>query len=139
MRNNYKIIIFYLYMTETIPKQRFPEGYKIDSTSLAAGRYGTKEMVEIWGAEKTFEYSLGVQGQAALTLSRLHPDIVSKDSATEIATKASLQYVSPQRIRELEEKTGHDTIAINTALEEIVSPIARTHINKLKTSADTTQ
>ena len=58
------------------PKPRFPEYYSVDPATLAAGRYGTEDMIDIWGAEKTFEFSLKVQGQAALTLARLYPDIV---------------------------------------------------------------
>lgn len=126
-------------LPQTQPKLRFPKGYKPNPADLAAGRYGTQEMVNIWGAEKTFEYSLKVQGISAIVLSELYPGVVSPEHAWEIQQKASLQYVSPDRIRELEEKGGHDVIAINGALEEVVSPGAKTHINKAKTSADTTQ
>jgi adenylosuccinate lyase len=124
---------------KTEPKLRFPKDYDVDPATLAAGRYGTKEMVEIWGAEKTFEYSLKVQGQAALTLSKLHPDVVPKELAEEIAGKASLEHIDPNRIRYLEAQGDHDIIALNKALEEQVSPEAGAHINKAKTSADTTQ
>ncbi|MBN1503067.1 hypothetical protein JW930_05975 [Candidatus Woesearchaeota archaeon] len=126
-------------MVQTKPKPIFPKEYVIDPNTLAAQRYGTLEMVEIWGAEATMDYSLQVQGQAAVTLSELYPDLVPPDHASEIAGKASIRYVSPDRIRELEARTGHDVIAINTALEEQVSPEAGAHINKAKTSADTTQ
>ncbi len=124
---------------KTKPKKRFPEGFKPDPNTLAAGRYGTLEMIKVWGAEQTFEYSLNVQGQSAKTLSRLHPDIIPEKESNEIYEKASLKYIDANRIRELEEKTGHDVIAINTALEEILSHNAATHNNKLKTSTDTTQ
>lgn len=124
---------------KTTPKPRFPKGYSIDPSTLAAGRYGTLEMVDIWGAEKTFEYSLKVQAQAALTLTRLHPDIIALNLAEEIAEKANLQNIDPNRIRELEDTTGHDVTAINKALEDVVSYEAGAHINKAKTSADTTQ
>src|SRR3989344_1602149 len=102
---------------KTKPKPRFPKDYKVDPAKLAAGRYGTLEMVEIWGDERTFEYSLSVQGKSALLLSRLYPSIVPPEHAAEIAEKASLKYVNPDRIREIEAKTDHDVIAINTALE----------------------
>jgi len=124
---------------KTQPKRRFPKGYEPYPSTLAAGRYGTLEMVKIWGPEKTFECSLKVQGQSALTLSELHPEIIPYNLANEIAEKASLDYINPNRIRELEKRTGHDVIAINTALEEVLSPEARVHVNKAKTSADTTQ
>lgn len=122
----------------TKPRERFPRGVKPDPSELAAGRYGTQEMCEVWGAEETFEFSLKVQGQSSLTLSKLYPDVVPSDNAQEISEKASLKYIAADRIRELEEQLGHDVIAINKALEEIVSPAAGAHINKAKTSADTT-
>ncbi len=126
-------------MERTLPKALHPEGLTPDPKDLAAGRYGTFEMIRIWGPERTFDCLLRVQSQAAVTLSRLHPDIVPPEHATEIAEKANLHYVNPQRIRDLEKKTGHDIIAVNTALEEVVSREAAAHINKAKTSADTTQ
>jgi len=95
-------------------------------------------MCAIWGAEQTFDKSLRAQGQASLTLSRLYPDIVPQAEADELAEAASIDHINPDRIRELEEKTGHDVIAINSALEEQVSHDAGTHINKARTSADTT-
>ena len=126
-------------MGNTSPRLRFPEGHQIDTSKLAAGRYGTFEMCNLWGDKETFEISLRVQGEAALTLSSLHPDVIPTEMAQEIADKANLRSIDPQRIRELEEETGHDVIAINTALEEVVSKEAGVHINKAKTSADTTQ
>lgn len=119
--------------SKTQPKPRFPEGHKPDPSTLAAGRYGTFEMGKIWGPEQTFEYSLNVQGKSAKILSRLHPDIVPKKEAEKINKKASLKYIDPNRIRDLEDQTGHDVIAINTALEEILSHDAATHVHKLKT------
>ena len=131
-------------MTEIIPgttkpRQRFPKDFKPDPRILAAGRYGTEQMCDVWGDEKTFEYNLRVHGESALILAEMYPDIVPMAAAQDIAGKANLQHVSPQRIREIEEKTGHDVIAIITALEEVVEEVSRPHINKAKTSADSTQ
>lgn len=126
-------------MNKTLPKLRFPKDSKEDVSSLAAERYGTKEMCDIFGAEKTFEKSLFVQAQSIKTISELYPNIIPKEDAKEIENKANLKNINPNRIRELEEKTGHDIIAINTALEEVINQNAKTHINKFKTSADTTQ
>jgi len=124
---------------KTKPKQRFPDWYKIAPNDLTARRYGTKETVDIWGAEKTYEYSLRVQGESSLVLSELHPDIVPPELAREISEKASLEYINSNRIRQLEEEKGHDVVAINLALGEVVGQPAKAHINKAKTSADTTQ
>jgi adenylosuccinate lyase len=126
-------------MSETRPRHLKPLDVRLDTASLAAGRYGTYEMIQVWGPEKTFEYSLYVQGQSALTLSEIAPEEVHPDQANHIVDRANLKTVSPERIRELEDKTGHDIIAINTALGEVVIKEAASHINKFKTSADTSQ
>jgi adenylosuccinate lyase len=126
-------------MSETLPKPRKPKEYTFNPADLAAGRYGTYEMVQLWGPERTFEYSLRTQAEALLLLSKHYPDIVSIAEAEEVSAKANIQTVNPDRIRELEEKGSHDVIAINTALEEKVSREAGSHINKARTSADTTE
>ena len=115
---------------KTQPKPRFPQGYEEDPSTLTAGRYGTKEMVEIWGPEKTFEYILRVQGQAALTLSFLHSDVISSDIAREIYEKANLKYVSAARIRELEKKKGFCSEQNQTVLVKIFERIMKWSVSK---------
>ncbi len=124
---------------KTKPLRRFPKGFEVDTNTLAAGRYGTLDMVETWGSNETMDSQLAVQGLAAKVLSDLHPDVIPPEDADEINSAATIINVSPDRIRYLEARTGHDIIAVNTALEEQVSAQAATHINKGKTSADTTQ
>src|SRR3989344_865237 len=117
-----------------------PKGTRLAPSSLAAERYGTYDMVQIWGSDRTFEMQLKVQAEASNTLSRLHPDVVPPSDAAEIVQKANLKYISADHIRELEEQTGHDVIAVNTGLEEVLSSDGvRFHVNKIRTSADTTQ
>ncbi|VVB81275.1 Argininosuccinate lyase [uncultured archaeon] len=123
----------------TIPKPRTPEGVKLNPADLAAGRYGTYEMVQNWGPEKTFEYSLLAQAEASSTLSEINPEIVPPAHAREISEKANLKCISPERIRENEEKTGHDVNGLNVSLGEVVKAEAASDINKLRTSADTTE
>ncbi|MBI2583472.1 MAG: hypothetical protein HYW25_02295 [Candidatus Aenigmarchaeota archaeon] len=109
---------------------------------LVEGRYGTDDMISIFGQEKMFEYILEVQAKSSLVLSDLYPDVVPPEDAQVIAENANLRMVESQLIRELEQKTGHDVIAINTALEEAVrsvNPRAAAHINKARTSADSTE
>jgi len=108
-------------MGQTLPKPAKPEGVVLNPGDLAAGRYGTYDMVQIWGPEKTFEFSLRVQAEAVKTLSELYPNLVSSFEADEILGKANLDDIDADRIRELEAQTGHDVIAINKALEEAVS------------------
>lgn len=122
----------------TKPRPSFPKDYDPDPATLAAGRYGTPEMVKIWGADQTFDYSLQVQGQAMRTLSRLRPDIISPGIADIMFDMASIKHVSPARIRELERKGSHDIIALNKAWEEVLPDEAKPYVNMLRTSADTT-
>ncbi|MDP2750353.1 MAG: lyase family protein [Nanoarchaeota archaeon] len=126
-------------MERTQPIPRYPEGVKPDPNTQVVKRYGTHEMGLIWGAERTFEKLLYVQGESALVLSELFPDIVALDHAEEIASKADLKHIKADRIRELEEEKGHDVLAINKSLEEVISKEAASHVNKAKTSADTTE
>jgi adenylosuccinate lyase len=141
----------------TKPKPR-GVGPDTDPGALIAGKYGTGDTIGIFGAEKTMGYSLKVQASSAGALSRLYPDVVPPEHAKILAKTAVLKtadtpdgYVSPARIRELEARGGHDVIAINTAWEEAVIKYCRenglesianqvaAHINKIKTSADTTE
>ena len=122
----------------TEPLRRFPEGETPDPNKLVAGKYGTSEMCKIWGYNNTVEYGLRVQGQSALTLSRLHPDVIPPEIAEDIFSKANLEHCNPEEVRREEEKTGHDVIGLNNVLERAVKPEARPHINKARTSADTT-
>ncbi|UCG95655.1 MAG: hypothetical protein JSV92_01235, partial [archaeon] len=100
--------------------------------------YGTDDSCDIVGAEKTFEYVLRAQVASVEVLYETAPDIVPKNHRDELVEKADLKYINPDRIREIEEKTKHDVIAINTVWEEQVSPEAAAHINKTRTSADST-
>ena len=125
-------------MATTQPK---PTGIdeNTDPSLLCHGRYGTDDMIGVWGPENTFQYSLDAQSKSIETLSDMHPDIVPPEHAKELIDNANLKSTSPQRIREVEAKKRHDVIAINTAWDEVVSPEAGSHINKTRTSADTTE
>ncbi|MCD6495971.1 MAG: hypothetical protein J7K54_01745 [Candidatus Aenigmarchaeota archaeon] len=125
-------------MEKTQPKPRNVDP-KRDAPFLHVGRYGTDDMIKIWGPEKTFEYSLRAQSEAVKTMSDLYPSVVPPEHANEIYNTANLSVINPNRIREIEEQTGHDVIAINRALGENVSREAAAHINKARTSADTTE
>lgn len=121
---------------KTIPKPRGVDS-NTDPFLLTAGRYGTDSMAGLLGRDKTYEFNLKAQGMAVHTLSTLHPDIVPPGEAQEVLN--AIPNVKPERIAELEEQTGHDVIAVNSALGELVSGKAKSHINKTRTSADTTE
>lgn len=69
---------------KTPPLPRFPKDFKPDPSTLAAGRYGTQDMVETLGPERTFQYGLDVQGHSASTLSSLHQDIIPSEHADDL-------------------------------------------------------
>lgn len=125
------------WITQPIP--RFPEWVQPDPNDLTAKRYWTDDMIEIWGADKTIALALKVQWMSAQTLAELYPNIIPTIVAQEIYDIAVSGKIDPDRVREIEDETWHDVIAINRALAEHVSDEAQTHINKTKTSADTTQ
>ncbi|MBR9682049.1 MAG: hypothetical protein GOV02_00020 [Candidatus Aenigmarchaeota archaeon] len=122
----------------TKPKPRGVD-HNTNPALLVAGRYGTDDMIDIFGAEKTFSYVLDSQAEAVVTMSNMYPDVVPKKDALKLYDKANLNCINPARIREIEEDTGHDIIAINTAWGEKVTKRAGTHINKARTSADSTE
>jgi len=123
---------------ETNPKSINVDSAK-DAQHLHLGRYGTDDMISIWGPEKTFQFSLDAQSSAVVTLGDLYQDIVPPEQAREIIDAATLDIIDANRIREIEDVTGHDVIAINRALTEKVGHDAAAHINKARTSADTTE
>ena len=99
-------------------------------------------MGDTFGPEQTFASILKVQGISAKVLSDLYPDVVPPEDAVVLVETANLHHINPARIREIEAKGGHDVIAINTAWEEVVAerrPLATAHINKIRTSADSTE
>jgi len=132
-------IIFKGKPIEKTKPKKFKPVSRVDPSLLVAGRYGTDEMVEIWGAgwDKTMEHILYSQAESVLTLSDLYPEVIPKERARELAEKSKL--VDFRRVREIEDRVKHDVIAINKAWEEVVSEKARPYINKCRTSADSTE
>lgn len=126
-----------MMLESTKPKPLGIEG--IDPSLLVEGRYGTDDTVDLWGPEKTFQFNLDAQATAVKTISDMYPDIIPPEHAKELSGKASIEYVKPERIRQIEADGEHDIDAINTAWGEQVSDEAAAHINKTRTSADSTE
>ena len=93
-------------MERTKPRHHKIKEIPIDR--LAHGRYGTVEMGEIFGPEKTFEYSLIAQAAAIKALREVAPDVISAEHTEELVNAANLKRINPERIREIEDETGHD-------------------------------
>lgn len=79
-------------------------------------RYGREEMKEIFGETSKLQFLLDVE--AALARAHAKVGTISKQAADEISKKASTTYVSAKRVKEIEEETRHDIMAVTRALAE---------------------
>ena len=79
-------------------------------------RYGSREMREIFEEEMRLQLMLDVEA----ALSRAHADLnhIPKEAAEEISKKANTRIVKIERVKEIEEETKHDIIAMVKALAE---------------------
>ena len=71
------------------------------------GRYGTKEMMEIFSEQKKVDYQLEIEGAAAIAQSEI--GIISKSTGKEIHRAAMSGKITAKRIKQLEAKSDHDT------------------------------
>jgi adenylosuccinate lyase len=114
-----------------------------DAPRLLEGRYGTKEMLDIWGTDaNTYEAIMQAQITGLEVLEELHPGRLPHAYITALKNTANLEAVNPGRVRELEDITGHDVVAVNTAWGEAadrIVPGASSIINFIRTSADSTE
>lgn len=96
-------------------------------------RYGSEEMRSIFKEETRFQKMLDVEAALAEALSE--KEMIPKSHGRKISRKAKIKHVSVERIRELEEKTGHETMAMVLALAE-VSDTASRSVHLGATSSD---
>lgn len=80
-------------------------------------RYGTKEMREVWETENKLQKMLEVE--AALAKAEASLNLIPKEAAEEINSKASTKYVTVERVAEIERQTNHDIASIVKALAEV--------------------
>jgi adenylosuccinate lyase len=74
------------------------------------GRYGTKEMMEIFGEQKKVDYQLEIEGAAAVSQSDI--GIIPKGVGKKINKAANSGKITAKRIKQLEAKSDHDTAAL---------------------------
>ncbi|MCD6447867.1 MAG: adenylosuccinate lyase [Thermoplasmata archaeon] len=79
-------------------------------------RYGREEIKRIFSEESRLSYWLKVE--ATLAKAHAHVGNIPKEAAEEIASKASLQYVKLERVKEIEAEIRHDVMAMVKALAE---------------------
>ncbi|WGI17494.1 adenylosuccinate lyase [Methanonatronarchaeum sp. AMET-Sl] len=98
------------------------------------GRYGSEEMREIWRKKTELEYMLKVE--AALARAEADFSIIPSEAADEIEDKANLDYVSLERVKEIEAEIKHDIMAIVKALSEQCEGEAGEYVHLGATSND---
>lgn len=97
-------------------------------------RYGTEEMRNVWESENKLQKMLEVE--AALAKAEASVDLIPKEAAEEISSKASTKYVTVERVAEIERQTNHDIVSIVKALAEVCENDAGEYVHLGATSND---
>ncbi len=84
---------------------------------IDTGRYGSVEMLKIFDEENRLQQMLDVEAALAYAHSRVG-NIPAAD-AEMIAKKASIKYVKLDRVKEIENETRHDIMALVRSLSEV--------------------
>lgn len=98
------------------------------------GRYGTKEMLEIYSEQKKIDYQLEIEGAAAMAQSEI--GLIPKTVGKKILKVANSGKITAKRIKQLEAKSDHDTAALVEALSEKCTKDSRPWIHYGLTSND---
>ena len=83
---------------------------------IDSGRYGSPEMRRIFDQENRLQCMLNVEAALARAQAKVG-DIPEKDAST-ITKKASIRNVRLERVKQIEDRTKHETAAIVEALSE---------------------
>jgi len=101
---------------------------------IDTGRYGTKEMLDLFREQKKIDYQLEIEAAAALSQSEI--GLISKSVAKDIARAAKSGKITAKRIKQLEAKSDHDTAALVESLAEKCKKESRPWIHYGLTSND---
>jgi len=101
---------------------------------IDSGRYGTKEMTEIFSEQKKINYQLEIEGAAAISQSEI--GIIPKTVGKKIFKAATSGKITAKRIKQLEAKSDHDTAALVESLNEKCTKDVRPWIHYGLTSND---
>jgi len=101
---------------------------------IDSGRYGTKEMTEIFSEQKKIDYQLEIEGAAAISQSEI--GIIPKIVGKKILKVATSGKITAKRIKQLEAKSDHDTAALVESLNEKCTKDVRPWIHYGLTSND---
>lgn len=97
-------------------------------------RYGTEEMRKVWDSDNKLQKMLEIE--AALAEAEAYIGIIPEDAAEEIKSKASIKYVKPERVAQIERETNHDIASIVKALAEVCEGDAGEYVHFGATSND---
>ena len=101
---------------------------------IDTGRYGTKEMLDLFREQKKIDYQLEIEAATALSQSEI--GLISKSIAKDIARAAKSGKITAKRIKQLEAKSDHDTAALVESLAEKCKKQSRPWIHYGLTSND---
>ena len=87
---------------------------------IDTGRYGSPEMLKNFDEKNRLQKMLDVE--AALAWAHSQVGNISKTDAVVITEKASIKYVKLKRVKEIENETKHDIMALVRALSEKCGP-----------------
>ncbi len=101
---------------------------------IDSGRYGSKEMRDIFTDEKRLQYQLDFEAAVAKVQASI--GMISAEAAKEIEKCSRSGRVTLKRVSELEAVSEHDTAALVEAISELVSQSAKPWVHYGLTSND---
>jgi adenylosuccinate lyase len=101
---------------------------------IDSGRYGTKEMKDIFEEDRKLNYELIFESAVAGAQAELQ--IIPREASKNIEEVVSSNKITVQRVKELESISDHDTAAIVEAIGELCSESSKPWIHYGLTSND---
>ena len=101
---------------------------------LDTGRYGSKEMREIFDDNRKLYYQLRFEAEVAIAQGEL--GVIPGSASKEIVDVTNSNRIRLKRIRELESISEHDTVAFVESIAELCSDTAKPWVHYGLTSSD---
>ena len=101
---------------------------------IDAGRYGTKEMLDVFGEQNKIDCQLEIEGAAAISQSEI--GIIPKHVGKKIHGIVRAGKITARKVKQLEAKSDHDTAALVEALAQKCPKDAKPWIHYGLTSND---
>ena len=101
---------------------------------IDSGRYGTKEMLQVFREQDKINYQLEIEGAVAVSQSEI--GVIPRKIGKSILKTATSGRITTKRIKQLEAKSDHDTASLVEALSEKCNADAKPWIHYGLTSND---